>query len=384
MRQAAGLASRRSSRRRIGLAKPGLIAFDSDGQIVLAEPDGSRTFRLHPSEPSPVHPNGPAQFGSTFSPDGTRVAYWQTDDWKAVGGGAESAADLWVVDVDGENAVNVTPDLLVAPWPGFPAGAWSPDGSAIAFTADKDAGMYVVPADGSAPPRVLDTGFLGLLSAPAWSPDGSSIAFVGHERLADGLFGVPKVFVIRPDGSGLEQVTDAARGEGNGLSPQWSPDGRQLLYMVYDPPWSPHDAPQADALPVELVIAERGSSGWTDRVVVPTSLNWLATFSNDGSRIAFIRSRDGMFPGDLFVVGVDGTGERVISDRLVNLSVPCWSPDDRSIAVLTGPVPAPGEDWSRLPDQVYTLFPVGDGGIVEIPAGRVDGSWACSWQRLAP
>ena len=244
--------------------------------------------------------------------------------------------------------------------------------------------MYVVPADGSGPPRLLNTGFLGLLSTPTWSPDGSRIAFVGHERVADGTAGVPMVFVTGLDGSGPEQVTRPSRGEGNGLVPQWSPDGHHLLYMVMDPPWRPGDPPQAMAQPAELVIAERGPNGWTDRVVVGRSLSWVPAFSNDGSHVAFMRSREGGYPGDLFVVAVDGSGERMVSDRPVNVSSPCWGPDDRSIAVLTGPGPAPGADWYGLPDQAYTLFPADGGEVVEVPAGRVFGAWACSWQRLAP
>jgi dipeptidyl aminopeptidase/acylaminoacyl peptidase len=136
---------------------------------------------------------------------------------------------------------------------------------------------------------------------------------------------------------------------------------------------------------VELVAADRGSSGWTERVVVGPSATSIGTFSNDGSRIAFLRSRPGMFEGDLFVINVDGSGERQVSDRLVNVSSPCWSPDDRTVAALTGPVP----DWWKVsmfgwPDQVYVRFPVDRGGLVEIPAGTVAGIEACSWQRLAP
>jgi hypothetical protein len=76
----------------------------------------------------------------------------------------------------------------------------------------------------------------------------------------------------------------------------------------------------------------------------------------------------------------------MISDRLVNVSAVCWSPDDRSIAMVTGPIP-PGAEAvgpSGWPDQAYTLFPVDGGTQLDIPAGTVDGTHACSWQRLAP
>ena len=124
-----------------GLARTGLIAFDSDGRIVVANADGSNAHQLVPSDQ--------AQFGATFSRDGRRIAYWQEDGWKMVhGANLETATDLWVADPDGSHAVNLTPDLEVAAWAGMPAGSWSPDGTAIVFVSDKDMPMYVVRTDG--------------------------------------------------------------------------------------------------------------------------------------------------------------------------------------------------------------------------------------------
>ena len=381
-----------------GLAATGLFAFDTNGQVVLAEHDGSGIRQLHPSGPGgsavrATH-DGSRQFGATFSRDGTHVAFWQEDGWKVIGGNAEKAADLWVVDVDGSHAMNLTAGLELAPMPFAPAGTWSPDGSSIAFTADVDVRMYVVAADGSAPPRAIGDDTLAP-TYPAWAPDGSLIAFTGIERKADGELAfppVPKVYVIRPDGTGQEQVSRSSGGTETGILPQWSPDGRMLLYDVdvSDPDVPPIVDAQGNAVlpeapaPRELVLAEHGSSGWTERVVVERSARWMATFSNDGSRIAFLRSRPDMFDGDLFVIGVDGKGERRVSDRLVNLSSPCWSPDDRTITMLTGPVPADWEQAFGWPNRVYVQFPVEGAGLVEIPAGTVAGVLACSWQRLAP
>jgi TolB protein len=55
---------------------------------------------------------------------------------------------------------------------------------------------------------------------PAWSPDGHQIA-VASDR--SGEF---QVWLVRPDGQGLRQVTS---GPGPNTRPAWSPDGRQML-----------------------------------------------------------------------------------------------------------------------------------------------------------
>ena len=97
-------------------------------------------------------------------------------------------------------------------------GAWSPDGSQIAFESNRNnpSGMdvFVMNADGTQPKRLTDaTGFNG---DPTWSPDGKSIAFTSTRG------GSKDIWVINADGSGLQQVTGDRGTEEN---PAWSPDG---------------------------------------------------------------------------------------------------------------------------------------------------------------
>lgn len=62
---------------------------------------------------------------------------------------------------------------------------------------------------------------------PAWSPDGAYLAFTGPRYEG--------IWIVRPDGSDLRQVSDEP-GAGYGF--EWSPDGRALLARVsqYDGP----------------------------------------------------------------------------------------------------------------------------------------------------
>jgi len=62
---------------------------------------------------------------------------------------------------------------------------------------------------------------------PRWSPDGSLIAFesVDAERQGD-------IYVIRPDGTGLRQVTSG----GFTVWPEWTADGRLISTHLYGEP----------------------------------------------------------------------------------------------------------------------------------------------------
>src|SRR5438046_1574373 len=83
---------------------------------------------------APVVAISSARVDSTpqFSPDGRRVAFTSN---------RSGALEIWVSDVDGSNAVQLTWMGAVA---GFPR--WSPDGTAIAFHCNPEgqAETYVV------------------------------------------------------------------------------------------------------------------------------------------------------------------------------------------------------------------------------------------------
>src|SRR5947208_6051777 len=107
----------------------------------------------------------------------------------------------------------------------------APDGRTLAFTVtrlDKEADDYrsaiwIVPADGSAPPRRFTSGG-GKDSAPRWSPDGTRLAF-----LSDRDGGKAQVYVI--DAAGGEARKLSAISEGAG-APAWSPDGMRLVSVA--------------------------------------------------------------------------------------------------------------------------------------------------------
>src|SRR5262249_20188153 len=62
--------------------------------------------------------------------------------------------------------------------------------------------------------------------APLWSPDGRQILFYSNRS------GKYEAWTIRPDGSGLTQITRLPAD--NVFTPTWSPDGRQIVF-TYGP-----------------------------------------------------------------------------------------------------------------------------------------------------
>ncbi len=101
--------------------------------------------------------------------------------------------------------------------------------------AAKSSDLWLVPADGSAPPRQL-TFSTSAESSPAWSLDSTRIAFSAKREGQE----EPQVYVLDIDAGGeAERVTSVSTGA---TRPQWRPDGRAILFQSLIYPGATNDA----------------------------------------------------------------------------------------------------------------------------------------------
>jgi Tol biopolymer transport system component len=101
--------------------------------------------------------------------------------------------------------------------------SWSPDGDRIVFNSNLtgDHVMYIVDVDGS---HLVDLSRVGEGWQVDWSPDGRSILFTSHRDHPDDY---TDIYVMHPDGSGVERLTDA-----RAYTPAWSPDGSYVVFSA--------------------------------------------------------------------------------------------------------------------------------------------------------
>ena len=100
---------------------------------------------------------------------------------------------------------------------------WSPDGQRIVYASYRGTdslSLFIIAADrkGGRQSLFIET---SLNQQPAWSPDGSLIAF-SSTRTGD-----RELFLIRPDGSALKQLTENPAED---ITPSWSPDSKRLAF----------------------------------------------------------------------------------------------------------------------------------------------------------
>ncbi len=239
---------------------------------------------------------GPISTRPSYSPDGREVAFWTS--WH---GGHQ----IWAVStVDGRlRPIAAAPNVVQS------EPAWSPTGSWIAFASNRGGSynIWVVRPDGSGLTQL--TTDRATDDQPTWSPNGTQIAFVSDRA------GPRNIWVMSADGSDLRRVTKSPCCQNR---PSFSPDGVQIVFS--QGAFSKVGAGSTYVGGHLWIINADGTGlrqittgGFTD-----SSPSW-------GVRgILFDSDRPG--PSDIWMVQPDGSGLQAIPDTLGG-SKPVWSPD---------------------------------------------------------
>lgn len=203
-----------------------LIAFadtvDGDSEIFVVGMDGKNPKRLTRIKADDSHP--------FWSHDGARLFFSSnrhTPDQTIPFG--RQIHDTFSMKPDGSDVRRHTDCKMVCTYP-----APSPDGKFLAYrkillTPGMRWDQTVMPADSEVMVSAIDgTGERAVAPSPAfdgwpaWSPDGRWIAFSSNRG---GQVNTGQVFLVRPDGSGLKQLTS---GEFSHTTPRWSPDSGKI------------------------------------------------------------------------------------------------------------------------------------------------------------
>lgn len=245
-----------------------------------------------------------------WSPDGTKLAFTRGDSLfvtRARPGAVPRSLIKGPINGAAGSAGGI---------PGL-AAHWSPDGRRITFATVR--GIEVANADGSGRRLLLRTRPRQLFFGdPDWSPDGGQIILDGS-RWAPLTFPawVPEqIYVMRPNGTGLRQLTDDTDNAHD--HPSWSPDGRWILFARCPAPWAANRTS-------ELVLLKPDGRKQRTIARLPGSdcgsnIAWF-TWSPDGRKILYLNERTGVE-----VMNSDGSARRRLLPWVLGVNGFSWQP----------------------------------------------------------
>jgi len=257
--------------------------------------------------------------------------------------------------------------------------AWAPDGSCLAYVADRAKASQIEILDLAGGPPSRLTHHPAGAGAPAWSPDGRSIAFVadGAERAGDGVpveekdprrrvirvrghrhraegsgfLGAarPHVWVVETDSGRARQLTDGPAEDGQVA---WSPDGHSIAFVSDRSPGRDRHFGGGAIHVVDV------GSGAVRRVSPEGRSAALPSWSPDGGRIAYLRSESAS--------EIDGHIERLWVADVASGAEACWtSAVDQPIGFRPGGYrTASPPAWS--PDGTSIVQILSDGGRTQL------------------
>src|SRR5207302_1405193 len=281
---------------------------------------------------------------------------------------------LWMMDLSTQKSIRFGGDKDRG------GGAvWSPDGKWIAFfgsLGDKH-GLMIAKPDGSdvtvlASPEGTNSPLPGIGNEVTWSPDGKQIAYISSipdSRTAEAS-GDPMVitrYLYKPDaGEGMTRFNDNRRlhifavdvatrqprqltkGDTDEHSIDWSPDGKQILYLT-------NPEPNQDEFFNYDVFALKVADGSVGRISATEFNEYDPVWSPDGKKILFRGTRRGLTDREttmedthVWIMNADGSDRREFGAAIDNRQgSPHWAPDGNSVYFT---VPERGSNYlMRLP-----------------------------------
>ncbi|MBL8208068.1 MAG: serine/threonine-protein kinase [Blastocatellia bacterium] len=266
-------------------------------------------------------------FNPTWSADGAEIAYGTASITQIE---ARPNSQLWVVRVDTGEKRLVTQQDAAQP-------AWSPTGERIAFyglQANGNLDLMTIPARGGTPVKITSDAPTDW--NPCWSADSRYLYFTSDRS---GNMSLWRVAIDEATGQARGAPEPATTPTTDTAHLSFSRDGKHLAYVQRNKRRSVQALgfdPVSGTVRGTPVALTRGTGSATHPDISPDG-QWLA-YSSAGSP-----------QPDIYVMRLDGSEVRQLTNDIYKDHIPRWSPDGKRIAFFSDRE-GKNEIWTVAPD----------------------------------
>ena len=164
---------------------------------------------------------------------------------------------------------------------------------------------FTVTNDVPSPPLVVPASGVGRMNPTSIPATGT-----GQFAVSSNQDGDYDIYVMEEDGSLGANLTNTAHDEFN---PRWSPDGQKILFASYDP-----DARGIYVMRADGSDVRRLTTAW------PGLADGVASWSRDGSQIAYMTHWGGAGHWDIVSILADGAGATRVTSGSSHDGTPVW------------------------------------------------------------
>ena len=225
-------------------------------EIYTVEPNGTGITRITTNNSQRISDVQPA-----WSPDGKQIAHVRVP--------FNADSEIRIIRPNGTLVRSVTNNTQIDTSP-----TWSPDGTKIAFARGFPADIYI---------RDLNTGTVTQVTSdpasddlPVWSPLGDKIAFA--REFDNGAYYQVYTVDVDSNGNPSNEVNVSNDATYSDYSPDWSPDGTQLVMSRWKPSWGGNEI-------AVLTLA----NGNVQRLTFNSLEDYSPAFAPSGTRVVWSR-----------------------------------------------------------------------------------------------
>lgn len=186
--------------------------------------------------------------------------------------------------------------------------------------------------------------------APEWSPDGKKIVFTSTRD------GQRSIYVMDADGKNVKRLTR----NGNDYEPTWSPEGKKIAF-------------RRRSRGEHVFVMNADGSGQVSLACPASCPAW----SRDSRKLAFGSARGGR-GYHLHIMDADGSNVKQLLPRQTGFGFPAWSPNGKQIA-YTGYDPAK-RAWDLF---VYDFATRRDKQLTKLPGINTYAAWSPDGRKIA-